>query len=42
MEPSPAVDAAQVGTFIKRDLDRWAQFVGAVGLEKLSSENSVH
>ncbi len=41
MEPSPAVDPAHVGAFIKRDLDRWAQFVGAVGLEKLS-ESSAH
>jgi tripartite-type tricarboxylate transporter receptor subunit TctC len=39
MEPSPAVDPANVGNFIKRDLERWTQFVGAVGLDKLSSEN---
>jgi tripartite-type tricarboxylate transporter receptor subunit TctC len=42
MEPSPAIDPAHVGNFIRRDLDRWSQFVAAVGLEKLSSENSAH
>jgi tripartite-type tricarboxylate transporter receptor subunit TctC len=41
MEPSPATDPAHFGNFIKRDLDRWEQFVGAVGLEKLS-ESSAH
>jgi tripartite-type tricarboxylate transporter receptor subunit TctC len=41
MEPSPATDPAHFGDFIKRDLERWEQFVGAVGLEKLS-ESSVH
>jgi tripartite-type tricarboxylate transporter receptor subunit TctC len=42
MEPSPAIDPAQVGKFIKRDLERWAQFIGAIGLEKLGSDKSVH
>jgi tripartite-type tricarboxylate transporter receptor subunit TctC len=41
MEPSPATDPAHFGNFIKRDLDRWEQFVGAVGLDKLS-ESSAH
>jgi hypothetical protein len=36
MEPPPAMDPARVGDFIQKDLDRWQQFVGAVGLEKLS------
>jgi len=40
MEPSPAIDPAHVGNFIKRDLDRWSQFVGAVGLEKLSESSA--
>jgi tripartite-type tricarboxylate transporter receptor subunit TctC len=41
MEPSPATDPAHFGSFIKRDLARWEQFVSAVGLEKLS-ESSAH
>ena len=41
MEPPPPADPAQVGNFIQSDLDRWEQFVGAVGLEKLS-EPSAH
>jgi tripartite-type tricarboxylate transporter receptor subunit TctC len=36
MEPSPAVDPAHFGNFIGRDLQRWNQFISAVGLEKLS------
>jgi tripartite-type tricarboxylate transporter receptor subunit TctC len=41
METSPAIDPAHVGNFIKRDIERWSQFVGAVGLENLNSGNSV-
>jgi tripartite-type tricarboxylate transporter receptor subunit TctC len=40
MEPSPAIDPANFGNFIKRDIGRWTQFVDAVGLEKLSSGSS--
>jgi len=36
MEPPPAADPTYVGDFIRQDLERWTQFVGAVGLEKLS------
>ena len=36
MEPPPAGDPSYVGDFIRQDLERWTQFVAAVGLEKLS------
>jgi tripartite-type tricarboxylate transporter receptor subunit TctC len=36
MEPSPAIDPAHFGNLIRRDLERWNQFVSAVGLDKLT------
>ena len=42
MEPSPAIDPAHFANFIKRDIERWAQFVDAIGLGKLSSGSSAH
>jgi tripartite-type tricarboxylate transporter receptor subunit TctC len=41
MEPSPATDPAHFRDFIGRDVDRWKQFVGVIGLEKLG-ESSAH